>query len=508
MNNLKKQKFLTNNKKLEIIDNIINLAKSRNLINLNCEASPIKYYTLMQEERLIFIKPLNKNINYVWPFYVEHDDFIQLVFPTPPYKDETNSDFDKLCDQFILDTRNCINEILSKNPKKIVLDLQNNIGGYIHVFYDSLWPLMPKSKERIKGINKYGKLAMKLYEENGIMVLQFKEGANKHKLKPCQKFAENCEIEVWVNKKSASSSEIMMIIFEQEGCKIIGKPTMGLTTGMTNLRLNKFSVNIPTYFFADKNGNIYKPNLAIDIQEKKNKIKYNTYVSEFYDNNVLIDLPNTILEVLKPNSNPCFFNNIHIDHFNNNFHSCIKYDKNYDIQIIELPKMLYVFVPQKCKKSISSYLPKKINKPILIDVRNAKLKNKKCLKIFDGFYKPWTTFITETSHTQADQYDKKFNKLDKSNLLNKYVYISNKFPYITDYTTNEIGQFANINAKIWINKNSFFGDINSALLQLYLIANFGTFEESELNPNYMYSLFKYELAELAIYLYTDKFNID
>lgn len=517
---------MKNEEKLKIIQYISDLVRSRSLLTVPGIDSGFEYLWNMLENRLVVLKPV-KPEEYIWPFYIEHgvkphperqsdDSFIQFVFPSPPF-DEDHKKIKKIAKEFIQETRRCIYEIIDKNPQKIVLDLRNNVGGFIYVFYDALLPLLPQveGQKIMFGVDKNGCEVMNFSQSQGSMKL-VTTGIEEHKLSPVQK-RPKCEVEVWVNSRSASSSEFIMILCAQEGYNIIGGPTMGLTTGMTSFDLDGGTASLPTYIFKDKNGKIYQP---ID---SKIEIKDRAGQKSILAKNVLVDLPKKIIENFEKAPSIPTLNNIISEYFENNYHCSIHHDKpkiyytlwgtKEAVRGAASPQGLYVYVPHKCTDKISSILDMYEEQvlgglEVLIDIRGSKFGSDKeeFMELFDGLYKPWKVQLLETTHSQDDDFDRKFDKLEKKNLEGQYAYVANSRPYTFAVPRKEQGKYSSINAKFWVNKFSIFGDISSCILLLYLKHNFGLKDEHKLPRHYNYSMHKYLKNNIEVYVYSDKFQ--
>jgi hypothetical protein len=417
----------------------------------------------------------------------------------------------KIAEQFIKETRECISEIIAKNPKKIVLDLRNNIGGFIYVFYDSLLPLLPRIEDQkiMFGVDKFGNEVMNFANSGGNMVLTT-TGIEAHKLSPVEKYSD-CEIEVWVNSRSASSSEFIMILFAQEGYTIVGGPTMGLTTGMTCFELDNFLVSIPTYIFKDKKGKIYQPHDS-KISIKKGQPNTKRDPGSILEQNILVGLPKKVIDCITKVPKIPALNNIISEHFDNNYHCSIHCEKP-NIYHAMLDDQLYIYVPHNCVDRISTILDRYSDKvlsgfPVLVDIRGSKFGSDKenFLEIFAELYKPWKVGLIQTTHSQDDDYDRDFDKLEKKNLEGEYAYVANMPPYNFAVRRDETGKYSSINAKFWVNKFTIFGTISSCILLLYLKHNFGLKDEHKLHPYYNYSMHKYVKNNIETYVYTDKFE--
>jgi hypothetical protein len=318
-------------------------------------------------------------------------------------------------------------------------------------------------------------------------------------------------MEIWVNARSASSSEFIMIMCAQEGYNIVGEPTLGLTTGMTCFDADGSVVAIPTYMFKDKNGKIYQPHDS-KIKIGSGKLEYKHTPDEILARNVLVSLSKKTLESIKNNPLSPAINNVISEFFDNNYHCSIHSEKP-KIYHVMLPDQLYIYVPHKCTTKISSVLDDYQNKvlagfPVLVDIRNAKFgaDKEEFMELFDGLFKPWQVKLLETTHSQDDDFDRDFDKLEKKNLEGQFAYTSDMAPYTFAVKRNEIGRYSGINARFWVNKFSFFGNLTSCILLLYLKHNFGFKDENKLWRHYNYSMHRYVKGNIEAYVYSDKFE--
>jgi hypothetical protein len=488
----------SNDEKISIISQLISIIKSRNLIEHEVDLGyptsdctlDIEYFMTMLHHRIISFN--RENNDHIWAFYCETRDYIQLVFPVPPFNNDFDRKLESQLEKFIIETRECIEEILKKDPPKIVLDLRNNYGGYIFAFYDALLPLLPDNNGQtfMRGSDISGNEIMTTSEKDGSMILKIGTNHSEyHKLHPIQNRAK-CQVEVWVNSRSASSSEMILLICKQAGYNIIGGQTMGLTTGMTQISHPDGNISVPNYVFVDKLGNTYIPHDSTRVIEKQTSNDTLSRVGQIYDSNILTKLPQNLLEQLDYSTSLCVFNNIHCEYFDDNYHAGISPGKNPSICYQDSPNMLYIYVPKKCKQQIKTVLSKfekellSGTKIVLIDIRNSNVDGDLDLGIFDEMYKPWK--VTNQKGVTA--------------------YICNKSPYVVAKQCNKIGRYSSINAQFWVNKNSTRGDILSSAMLLYFIDNFGLYEKSKLGKYYKYGSSTCEYKQSKVEIYSCKFK--
>lgn len=504
---------MKNSEKLEVISYLSELVKSRSLVG-DQNTTGYEYLVNMLADRLIVMKSV-KTENYIWPFYIEHPDFIQFIFPSPPFENKHDSKLLRITTRFVTETRHVIDEIISKNPQKIVIDLRNNIGGYLYVFYNGLLPLLPQRKNLIMtGIARDGSEIIHFTNTGDRLILATpdkKTIIEEINLDPIRS-RPKCPVVVQVNKRSASSAEFIMVLFKQENLPVIGEPTLGLTTGMQSARIGDATVALPVYIFKDINGQIYQPHDSL--------IKIPSPICQTADDrlcklmarNVLCDIPDKLLQTRYTLENIPVVNNIISGIFKNNFHCSLDCEKN-GISHTKHNGQIYIHIPPKCDSKISDVLDLyktdlDLGLPVLIDIRCAKLgdENRDFMHVFDGLYRPWSIELIETTHSQDDEYDRDRKKLDKKQLIGQYAYIANRSPYNFSSKQSDVGQYANINAKFWVNRFSTAGTIASCIFLLYVKQTFGLFEESELKPYYDYSFHKYIRDVYEVWIYTDRFR--
>jgi hypothetical protein len=118
------------------------------------------------------------------------------------------------------------------------------------------------------------------------------------------------------------------------------------------------------------------------------------------------------------------------------------------------------------------------------------LKGDDAIQVFSSMFKPHEIPLKETS-----------NQIDK---LGSF-YISGSYPYITLFKISSISKYANINAKVWVNKNSIMGDCKSTLVLKHLIWSFGIIEGSRMGNYFDYSSHRYHITPYDITIYTCKY---
>jgi len=107
-----------------------------------------------------------------------------------------------------VDFVDAVNEILSKNPNGIVLDLRDNPGGYLEVSRDIASWFMEKNQVVV--IEDFGQGQEKIHKTRGSSLLK------------------DYPLVVLVNEGSASASEILAgSLRDNRGIKLIGKKTFG-----------------------------------------------------------------------------------------------------------------------------------------------------------------------------------------------------------------------------------------------------------------------------------------
>jgi len=479
---------MDNAKKIKIMDRVSDIVRSQSLITIPTSAEKYEYLVEMLQSRLIVIGSVPAS-KYVWPFYLERQDFIQLVFPTPPFEPKLDNKLKRTLDDFVKETRKCIAEIIAKNPPKIVLDLRNNFGGFLYVFYNALLPLLPlaEDQELVYGVDKAGETYMTMLNQAGKMILQFPNGQEVRELYPVSA-RPKCKVELWVNSRSASSSELIMVLCAQEGYRVLGRPTLGLTTGMSSIELPDGEFNYPSYVFMDKHKKIYQPDDSnITIGEKTPESL--TGPARKLCGNVLVELPPKVLDMVSASPSIPVFNHLISEYFSNNYHCGIDYDKS-PLSYCITKTQLYIHVPKKCKTKISSVLDEFQDRleqglPVLIDIRNAILGDKKedFMFVFDGLYKPW-----------------------KAKSETGTAYIGNSTPYIFGKAQTKTGKYSNIKANFWVNPFSISGNLQSCLFLLFVKDTFGLYPESTLSDHYDYSLHPYKVDNIEAQVYSNHWN--
>lgn len=484
---------LSNTQRIELYKDLYKIFSTNNIIKTDLPENYIDGLAMIREKKLAVIEPINKG-DFVLPFWDKYKDATLLSFPTPPFEKNMSMNDERLS-KFVVDTRKIIADMAKIKPKKLILDLRSNLGGFIHVFYDALYPILPKHDGLIiSGVDLNGKVLMTLSEENCSLKLSINDPINGKlmsvtRLSECEKL-NIPEIEIYVNSRSASSSEMIMIMFSQVGYKVVGGPTMGLTSGMLTQEYDKYSVSIPSYWFRDKNGKVYSTSVR-----KKESSQVNNE-ARLLTNNVVSEIPKNLLSKINHATLPSTINHIHCQFLNENAHFSINYpEKNPPIIHINTPACLYVYIPADCIEPVKSVLDKYelevlSSKLVIIDIRNAKLKSRESLELFSGLYKPYEVPLRETN-----------NEVEEKGSF----YVSDGSPYITLNRRCVTGKYANINAKIWINKSSIYGDTYTTVLLRYLVWSFGLVEGSKKNYFFDYSIYKFTRPPLYIELYTCKY---
>lgn len=482
----------TNNERINIYKSIFKFFKKANIIDMSIPKNFVDGLAFAREKKILTIEP-TKDDQFVMTYWTEYKDGVLLNFPTPPYDKKP---IEEKVNSFIQDTQNIIDDMMKTKPKKIYLDLRCNTGGHIHVFYNSLYALLPKYDGLIlSGVDLNGKEIMRLKDENDHMVLTLDDPINgnmefKNKVSNTHKY-KLPEIEVLVNSRTASSAEIIMIMYSQKGYKITGEPTMGLTSGMLTQLYNNYNIHIPYYWFKDLNGKIYSQTTR---PKPLSNVSQNVKLIE---GNVVAKIPENIIKKINQSTQFSTFNHIHCEYLNENSHFSIEHDDdNPKISVICNDNCIYICIPENTNQTLKEIFDTFTNdvlshKPIIIDIRNAKLKGDTAIEIFNCMFKPYEIPLKQTS-----------NSIDK---LGSF-YISASYPYITINKVSSIHKYANINAKIWFNKNSIYGDCKSTVLLKYLVWSFGVIQGSKYGNFFDYSLHKYLINPYNVYIYTCKYS--
>lgn len=482
----------TNDERIKIFESLYSIFKSHNIIKVDLPDDFVDGLAKIREEKLAIIEPISDK-DYIMPYWVKRKNNILFVFPTPPYDKKMSSTLEDTLVKFINDTRKCLTEIaeIRPKPKKLILDLRSNVGGYIHVFYDALYPILPKHVGIVlSGVDLLGNEIMQLSEDNKELNLIIKDPYNgtikiNNKLTEPKKL-KIPKIEVWVNSRTASSAEMIMIMYKQTGHKIVGGPTMGLTSGMLTQSYNIFSVSVPYYWFKDKKGTIYNATIRPKPSAKP----------QLLEANVVAEIPQN---VLKRPVDCALINHIHCKYLGENGHFGITYMVDNPKPTIQVnDNNVYIHIPENCLTHIDTLLnPLKDDilsgKLVIIDIRNTKLKDLDSLKIFSSLYKPFTLPLVDTTNDTGND--------------NREFYISSLYPYVTTKKQMVAGKYSNINAKFWVNKNSIYGDTKSLVLLKYLIWSFGLVEGSTSHYFFDYSLYKHTKPPYAIEIYSCQYKL-
>jgi hypothetical protein len=482
----------TNDERINIYKSIYKLFKNNSIIKSENKKHFVDAIQIAREKKLLLIEP-NTDNDYLISFWTKHGDDTLFFFPTPPYDKEP---IDAKLESFTNDTRKIIDDMMKSKPKKILLDLRCNNGGFIHVFYNSLYPILPKYDGVVlTGVDLDGKEVMSLEEKDESLKLTVND-PNSGKMEIDKKIPEPRkhklpEIEVLVNSRTASSAEIIMILFAQRGFKITGEPTMGLTSGMLTQSYSNYNVHIPSYWFKDINGKVYNQTTRPKPMPKVSQM------ARLIESNVIAKVPEKVIKGIDQSTPFATFNHIHCKWLGENAHFGI----DYDVKIPEpyaknMEKCIYIYLPEGNLKSIKDILDEYKDdtfsgKPVIIDIRNSKLKGDDAIQVFSAMFKPYEIPLKQTT-----------NQIDK---LGSF-YISGSYPYITLFKISSISRYANINAKIWVNKNSISGDCKSTLVLKYLAWSFGIIEGSKLGNYFDYSSHKYVIKPFNVTIYTCKYG--
>lgn len=489
---------LSNDEKIKIHQSLYKIACRYCIIKQKFPEDFVEGLVYMAQNKLALIEPVNDS-NFLPAYWVTRpNNCIHFIFPTPPMNDNYDASQEEKNKKFIAVTRAALDEVMQQKPKKLILDLRCNGGGYIDVFYNSLYPIIPAGDGKVlSGVTLDGKEVMYLKDKGSSIDFYCNDIVNNIQnkstiniLKP-EKY-NIPEIEVWVNEQSASSAEIMMILFKQEGHKIIGE-SQGLTTGMFSKRYENYSMAIPIYVFKDKDGNLYNNGY------KKHPANCSNLNVSLFCNNVIGDIPQDKLAILDKGSsvNYALANHIKCEYLNDNMHVHIKYkNKNPELVYTATDNSIYIFIPKGCNTPIRSVLDRYkgdilSNKKVIIDIRNAKLEGEECLKLFEALYKPYELPLIETT-----------NDVDE---LGSF-YISDCYPYITTKKQMIIGCYANINASFWINDKSASKDTYSIVLLNYFIWSFGLYNDFDPADHFKYSCYKYKVGSYQIKVKASRFK--
>lgn len=480
----------TNDERINIYKSVYKLFKNNSIIKLDNKKHFIDGIQQAREKRILTIEPENDD-KYLMSCWTKYGDDILFFFPTPPYSKEP---IDEKLESFTNDTRKIIDDMMKTKPKKIILDLRCNNGGFIHVFYNALYPILPDhSGLLLTGVDLDGKELMSLEDNNQSLKLTVDDPLSgkmtiDKKVPNPKKY--KVKVKVLVNSRTASSAEIIMILFAQRGHEVVGEPTMGLTSGMLTQSYSNYNVHIPSYWFKDINGKIYNQTTRPKPMTKVSQM------AKLIESNVIAKVPDKIIKNIDQLTPFSTFNHIHCTWLSENAHFGIDYDVKIPEPYIKcMEKCIYIYLPEGNLKSIKDLLDEYQDdvfkgKPVIIDIRNSKLKDDDAIQVFSAMFKPHEIPLKQTT-----------NQVDK---LGSF-YISGSYPYITLFKISTISKYANINAKLWINKNSIDGGCKSTLVLKHLIWSFGIIEGSKPGNYFDYSIYKYNVKPFIIHVYTCKY---
>jgi len=154
------------------------------------------------------------------------------------------------------DFANAVNEIVSQNPKGIILDLRDNPGGYLDVARDiASWFI---EKNEVVVIEDFGNNEQKIHKTNG------------------RSFLKDYPLVVLVNKGSASAAEILAgALRDDRGVKLIGEKTFGKgSVQELQTLIGGSSIKITIAKWLTPKGNLIdgiglEPDIEIKITEKE-----------------------------------------------------------------------------------------------------------------------------------------------------------------------------------------------------------------------------------------------
>ena len=154
------------------------------------------------------------------------------------------------------DFANAVNEIVSQNPKGIILDLRDNPGGYLDVARDiASWFI---EKNEVVVIEDFGNNEQKIHKTNG------------------RSFLKDYPLVVLVNKGSASAAEILAgALRDDRGVKLIGEKNFGKgSVQELQTLIGGSSIKITIAKWLTPKGNLIdgiglEPDIEIKITEKE-----------------------------------------------------------------------------------------------------------------------------------------------------------------------------------------------------------------------------------------------
>lgn len=138
-----------------------------------------------------------------------------------------------------------ITEVVSNNPKGIILDLRNNPGGYVDSAVYVLEEFLPSKTEIFSEVNREGEEVQKFTAREGKLL--------------------NIPVVVLVNTGSASASEIVTgALQDHKRAQVVGEPTVGKGVEQKVINLSDGSqINLIFKKWLTPNGHFIKPDDSI-----------------------------------------------------------------------------------------------------------------------------------------------------------------------------------------------------------------------------------------------------
>ncbi|CAN0384243.1 unnamed protein product, partial [Ascophyllum nodosum] len=181
------------------------------------------------------------------------DNKFTLYFPTPDIKLS-----DDEIEMLIQHTHDLIDEGMSQNPDRVVLDMKGNHGGNFYVFYASLYPFLPYINPIIIGVNKQGEKVAEIRDDNDVLRIII-EGMCVYSKKITRTKKYDIKVHLEIDERSMSSSQLITLIFLQTlGQSYITGNSPALYTNGSSFVRGENEFYIPYYIFTDKHGQVLR----------------------------------------------------------------------------------------------------------------------------------------------------------------------------------------------------------------------------------------------------------
>lgn len=168
---------------------------------------------------------------------------------------------------FVDSIQHVIRKLDAQNPKGWIIDLRLNQGGNLEPTVAGLMPILEAEKS-IGWANGNNEITYANYK-NG-MIIGITDSLQHFIKAPYTVKKPNLPVAVLVSGKTSSSGEMTAICFKgRKHTKIIGTPTLGLTTSNSPRELSDGAwLNLTDSKSADRNGTVYGGKLLPDVELK------------------------------------------------------------------------------------------------------------------------------------------------------------------------------------------------------------------------------------------------